>query len=665
NGGGPAAEVQIAAWSSTRRAWGLWGRSGPPQSPEGAEQPWGRDAEQGWAEGAGKGSEQGAGVDLTGHLGQTDTLGVCLSQRTLSLPSLATAPEAEALRLARHPSVLTLVEGRRGEAAENSKTSSALQRSLSSPSPPEQGGRGVSGGSAAPSKPSSGKRSSPGFKPASKPGSKPKTTAKKSSHPAPPPKAPLAGALDSSKQVVLHEQLGSGAFGTVYRGEWRGRAVAVKVLQTAGASSHSKELDSFRREVEVLSRLKHPHIISFLAASTVPPTICIVEELAAGGSLYARLHGQSGAHRARPLPYSTLLGVALGVAEAMEYLHPHVVHRDLKSQNVLLDEGGRALVCDFGIAKFKDRTFLSTANGQAGTPAYMAPEMFDGAGISEKVDVFSFAVLLWEMLTGQVPWAHVPSPMQIIYYVGVMGQRLPLPDSCPRGLRDLIVRCWADEPEARPRFASIVPWLRAETVRVQRRAGGAGKGLGPQTLQALQGQPSYALSEEEEEEEEFGSKASPSRLRGDSPSKVDSQAQPTTGKGSSLARSPRRGHASPPAALAQARSSGSASPSSPPPPDRPLSPGLHGSLGARRGSLGVPPGTSAPFAPGPLSAAHAKRVLAEGERTEPEPLAAPRTALSVLIASSLPRPDPGEGSGVPCSPLQSALLSPASPRTGV
>lgn len=105
-------------------------------------------------------------------------------------------------------------------------------------------------------------------------------------------------------------------------------------------------------------------------------------------------------------------------------------------------------MCDFGIAKFKDRTFVSTVNGQAGTPAYMAPELFDGLNATEKVDVYSFAVLLWECLTGKVPvrrvvfksrsrsrslvvrprllarqWGHVPSPMQIIYYVGVLNQR--------------------------------------------------------------------------------------------------------------------------------------------------------------------------------------------------------------------------------------------------
>ena len=281
-----------------------------------------------------------------------------------------------------------------------------------------------------------------------------------------PSPASRLGSAEMVNQVTLYDQLGSGAFGTVYRADWCGRPVAVKVLQMTCRSASAREMDSFRREVEVLSSLKHPNIIQFLAACTVPPNICIIEELAEGGSLHARLHGKPGARRRAPLAYTELLRIAGGIADAMVYLHPKVVHRDLKSQNVLLDARGEALVCDFGIAKYKDRTFVSTANGQAGTPAYMAPEMFDGAGITEKVDVFAFGVLLWEMLTGEVPWSHVPSPMQIIYCVGVMSQRLPIPPACPAALRVLIERCWAEQPADRPGFVEILAELRSEAASI-------------------------------------------------------------------------------------------------------------------------------------------------------------------------------------------------------
>ena len=270
------------------------------------------------------------------------------------------------------------------------------------------------------------------------------------------------------QEVTLFEQLGSGAFGTVYRREWEGKPVAVKVLQTA-CTSGSKELASFRHEVAVLSRLRHPNIIAFLAACTVPPDICIIEELAEG-SLHAKIHGIREHRRHTPMALRDVLSVGIDVAEAMAYLHPRIVHRDLKSQNVLLDAQGRAKVADFGIAKFKDRTFVSTQNGQAGTPAYMAPELFDGAPATEKVDVYSFAILMWEMLTGEVPWGKVPSPMQIIYYVGVLAQRPTIPPECYPPLRDLIEKCWSESPAARPPFTSILASL--QKMLVDAEAGG-------------------------------------------------------------------------------------------------------------------------------------------------------------------------------------------------
>ncbi|KIY95520.1 hypothetical protein MNEG_12443 [Monoraphidium neglectum] len=151
----------------------------------------------------------------------------------------------------------------------------------------------------------------------------------------------------------------------------------------------------------------------------------------------------------------------------MIYLHapsdakPVVVHRDLKPQNVLLHEDGRAKVCDFGISKAFTATAASSTRLQPGTPSYMAPEQFEGRPVTDRVDVFAFGVLLWECLARRQPWREL-SAMQIIFAVGIQGERLPRPSGCPDGLWALIESCWREAPEQRPPFNAILPAVEEE-----------------------------------------------------------------------------------------------------------------------------------------------------------------------------------------------------------
>lgn len=273
--------------------------------------------------------------------------------------------------------------------------------------------------------------------------------------------APSQGQLDIEfdEEIELGEMLGSGAFGSVYRGSWNGRPVAIKMMHGMLFEESSRDLLNFQQEVSVLSRLDHDHIIKFYGACVQPPQVCLVEELAEGGSLHDLLHNSE---TKTPLSYSATLKLGEEIASAMSYLHPTVVHRDLKSQNVLLDRDGKAKICDFGIAKFKDHTFLTTRNVQAGTPSYMAPEMFAAGDVDEKCDVFSFAVLLWECITGKTPWESYTSPMQIIFAVGVQRVRPEIPVDTPVMLRQLIEDCWEHSPAKRPSFTQVLDRIQDE-----------------------------------------------------------------------------------------------------------------------------------------------------------------------------------------------------------
>jgi serine/threonine protein kinase len=316
---------------------------------------------------------------------------------------------------------------------------------------------------------------------------------------------------------------------------WTSTRVAVKTLRAArlGTRPSRGALRAFKREVAVLSRLRHPCVVRLLGACLTPPDLCIVEELVEGGSLHAYLHGPGArrgdagppsgdASETRPatltktLPsVSSALDVCFDVARAMAYLAARgVTHRDLKSQNVLLvfpdrfretnepydcELTGRRLrakVADFGIAKSRTldaaadaNAFLATngttgvitGGGAAGTPAWMAPELFRDAPFADQAsDAYSFGVVLWECLTGKTPWGWLRDPIQIVFAVAVEGKRLPFP---PRVFRDegggaeaedgfrhsasaeettraLLERCWAEDPRDRPGFEEIGKVLR-------------------------------------------------------------------------------------------------------------------------------------------------------------------------------------------------------------
>uniref|UniRef100_A0A3B5QWA5 Mitogen-activated protein kinase kinase kinase 12 n=1 Tax=Xiphophorus maculatus TaxID=8083 RepID=A0A3B5QWA5_XIPMA len=231
--------------------------------------------------------------------------------------------------------------------------------------------------------------------------------------------------------------VGSGAQGAVFLGKLHGEEVAVKKVR-----------DIKETEIKHLRKLKHPNIITFKGVCTQAPCYCILMEYCAQGQLYEVLRA------GRKITPSLLVDWSMGIAGGMNYLHLHkIIHRDLKSPNMLITHDDMVKISDFGTSK--ELSDKSTKMSFAGTVAWMAPEVIRNEPVSEKVDIWSFGVVLWEMLTGEIPYKDVDSSA-IIWGVGNNSLQLPVPESCPDGFKILLRQCWTCKPRNRPSFRQIL-----------------------------------------------------------------------------------------------------------------------------------------------------------------------------------------------------------------
>ncbi|OEL32485.1 Serine/threonine-protein kinase CTR1 [Dichanthelium oligosanthes] len=238
------------------------------------------------------------------------------------------------------------------------------------------------------------------------------------------------------EDLVIGEQVGQGSCGTVYHAQWYGSDVAVKVFSK---QEYSEEMvDTFRQEVSLMKKLRHPNIILFMGAVASPERLCIVTEFLPRGSLFCLLQKNTG-----KLDPRRRVHMAIDIARGMNYLHhcsPPIVHRDLKSSNLLVDKNWTVKVADFGLSRLKLETFLRTKTGK-GTPQWMAPEVLRNEPSDEKSDVYSYGVILWELVTQKIPWDNL-NTMQVIGAVGFMDQRLDIPSDTDRQWASMIENCW-------------------------------------------------------------------------------------------------------------------------------------------------------------------------------------------------------------------------------
>ncbi|XP_022954677.1 uncharacterized protein LOC111456867 isoform X1 [Cucurbita moschata] len=285
----------------------------------------------------------------------------------------------------------------------------------------------------------------------------------------------------STLQIINNEdleeqrELGSGTFGTVYHGKWRGSDVAIKRIKKSCFTCRSSEQErltvEFWREAEILSKLHHPNVVAFYGVVQDGPggTLATVTEFMVNGSLRNVLLSKD-----RYLDRRKRLIIAMDAAFGMEYLHSkNIVHFDLKCDNLLVNlKDPLRPICkvgDFGLSKIKRNTLVT--GGVRGTLPWMAPELLNGSSskVSEKVDVFSFGIVLWEILTGEEPYANM-------HYGAIIGGivnntlRPPVPNFCDPDWRLLMEQCWSPDPVARPSFTDIARRLRVMSTATQTKA---------------------------------------------------------------------------------------------------------------------------------------------------------------------------------------------------
>eukprot|EP00112_Aurelia_sp_Birch-Aquarium-sp1_P002098 Seg1228.1 transcript_id=Seg1228.1/GoldUCD/mRNA.D3Y31 product="Mitogen-activated protein kinase kinase kinase 20" protein_id=Seg1228.1/GoldUCD/D3Y31 len=238
--------------------------------------------------------------------------------------------------------------------------------------------------------------------------------------------------------LEFFECCGGGTFGSVYRARWKSqdKEVAVKRLLT---------LD---KEADVLSVLSHKNVIQFYGAVSKQPNYCLVTEYAALGSLYEYLSNDV-------LDFKSILQWAKEIASGINYLHNEapfkIIHRDLKSKNVVITSDLNVKLCDFGSSRFMSQT---TKMSMAGTFPWMAPEVIQSMPVSETCDTFSYGVLMWELLTNEVPFKGMQG-VQVAWIVVVKEERLTVPSTCPPMFASLLRKCWLTDPRERPDFKEI------------------------------------------------------------------------------------------------------------------------------------------------------------------------------------------------------------------
>lgn len=269
--------------------------------------------------------------------------------------------------------------------------------------------------------------------------------------------------LIDPKHLFVGPKIGEGAHAKVYEGKYKNQNVAIKIIHKGETPEEVAQKEAqFAREVEMLSRVQHKNLAKFIGACKEPAMV-IVTELLLGGTLKKFLLSM----RPRSLDTRVAVGYALDIAQAMECLHSHgIIHRDLKPENLILTADHKTVkLVDFGLAREESLTEMMTA--ETGTYRWMAPELYSTVTLRQgekkhynhKVDAYSFAIVLWELLHNRLPFEGM-SNLQAAYAAAFKNVR-PSAENLPEELALIITSCWKEDPNARPNFSQIVQMLQS------------------------------------------------------------------------------------------------------------------------------------------------------------------------------------------------------------
>lgn len=248
--------------------------------------------------------------------------------------------------------------------------------------------------------------------------------------------------------------VGSGTHGEVFRAYWRGTPVAIKRLESKKTGNATQLM---RHEIAVMAHMHHPRVTQFLGACTKGDPWLVLFEYLKGGSIATILSKRQG----KSLPYELAGTWSYDIVQGLRYLHEHkplpVVHRDLKPHNLLIDGASHVKISDFGLAKVVDilKTNIDntlTVKDETESFRYMAPELYRREKCNEKIDIYSFGMIMYQLFspTCQVPFHHIPSAIAAAEAASLRNERPDLSPKLPLEISQLIQACWNSDPNLRP-----------------------------------------------------------------------------------------------------------------------------------------------------------------------------------------------------------------------